>query len=262
MIRVVIADDEPLARRRLQRMLQAEPDVEVAGEAADGEAAIAAVRTLSPDALLLDVQMPRVDGFAVVDALWGKRGAAVRTPRRVPAIVFITAYDEYAVRAFEVQAFDYLLKPFTRERLRAAMARVREQLTGSAADRELRLAALLDDARRQHRVARRLAVKVGARILMLDPAEVDWVQAEGNYARLWLGKTSHLVRCTLGSLEAELDGMRFLRVHRSAIVNMDRIREVHPWFHGDSVLVLHSGARVTLSRTFRQRVRESLGGDW
>jgi len=257
MIRVVIVEDEPLARRRLLRMLRSEPDVEIAGEAADGAAAVAIVRTLAPDALFLDVQMPRMDGFAVLEALCDRREKKLR---RVPAVVFTTAYDQYAVRAFEVRALDYLLKPFTRERLRAAVERIREQLAQSPAEREQRLAALLEDARRQRRLPPRLAVKAGGRTLLLDPAAIDWIQGEGNYARVWLGRTSHLARRTLASLEAELDSAHFLRVHRSAIVNLERIKEVHPWFHGDSVLVLHDGTRVTMSRTFRERVRQSLGG--
>ena len=262
MIRIVIVDDEPLARRRLLRMLRAENDVKIVGEAGDGVAAISTIRAQSPDAVLLDIQMPQSDGFAVVEALWGRRDRGTGSRRQVPAIIFITAYDEYAVRAFEVQALDYLLKPFTRERLRGAMARLRQQLTEPAAERERQLAALLEDARRHQRLAPRLAVKTGSRTLLLDPASVERIEAEGNYARLWQGKTSYLVRRTLASLEAELDRTRFLRVHRSAIVNVECIKEVQPWFHGDAILVLASGARVTLSRTFRENARKTLGGDW
>lgn len=262
MIRIVIVDDEPLARRRLQRLLRSETDVELVGEASDGDAAISVIRKQTPDAVLLDIQMPRADGFAVVDALCGQHGKTTRPPSHLPIIIFVTAYDEYAVRAFEVQALDYLLKPVTRERLRATVSRLRQRLIQPSLERAQQLAAWLEDAKRHHRLVPRLSVKAGGRTLLLDPGTVESIRAEGNYSRLFVGKTSYLVRRTLSSLEHELDDARFLRVHRSALVNAECIREVQPWFHGDAILVLNSGTRVPLSRTFRRSVSRSLGVQW
>ena len=252
MIRVAVVDDEPLARRRILRMLRGVPGVQVVAECRNGEAAVAAIRALRPEVVFLDVQMPGMDGFQVLESL----GAA-----RAPAVVFTTAYDEYALRAFEVQALDYLLKPFTRARFCAVLERVRSELERRGGTADPRLQALLE-AHRREPGAGRLLVKKPGRVLLLDTNDIDWIQAEGNYARLWSGKASHLLRRTLASLESSLDPARFVRVHRSAIVNIERVKEMHPWFRGDCVLVLKDGTRVTLSRTFRQRVRTLLGQDF
>ncbi len=243
-MRVLIVDDEPLARRRIRRLLVAERDLEIAGECGDGAKALAAIAELRPDLLFLDVQMPGQDGFAVLAA----------APRPWPLVIFCTAYDEYAVRAFEVQALDYLLKPFTPRRFAEVVQRARTQWARGG-EVEARLAALLA----QHAPApRRIAVKSKGRTLLLDPADIHYVRAEGNYARIVTANGSHLVRDTMNSLERDLGAPRFVRIHRSVIVQLDRVRELQPWFRGDYVAVLDSGVRLPLSRTFRESVLQRL----
>jgi two-component system, LytTR family, response regulator len=252
-IRALIVDDEPLARRKIRRLLRGAPDVVVAGECGDGAAAAAMVRELAPDLVFLDVQMPGLDGFAVLDAL---------PPTRAPALVFTTAYDEYAARAFEVRALDYLVKPFSRARFDEALRRAREALarpggTGTAPDR--RLAALLEELHAERARPERLLVKEDGRTRLVPVDDIDRIEAAGNYVRVHAGGASHLLRESMAALEPKLDPRRFVRVHRSAIVNVARIREIQPWFRGDLVLILRDGARVTLSRTYRERLREVLG---
>ena len=249
-IRALIVDDEPLARERIRTLLKREPDVELAGEAADGAAAVAAIEKLEPDLVFLDVQMPEADGFAVVEAV----GAL-----RMPPVIFVTAYDKYALRAFDVQALDYLLKPFDRERFQAAMRRARGELErASSGEFNRRLLALLREVRAQRKYAERLVVRSAGRIFFLRCDELDWIEAAGNYLRLYAGKEEHLLRETMGALEARLDPEKFIRVHRSAIVNLDRIREMQPGLQGEYVILLRSGARVTLSRGYRDRLRHLL----
>jgi two-component system LytT family response regulator len=247
-IRALIVDDEPLARGRLRTLLAGEPDVEVVGECGDGLEAVAAVEELSPDLLFLDVQMPALDGFAVLEAL---------DADRLPAVVFVTAHDRYALRAFEVHALDYLLKPFDRDRFRKALGRARAQIAG--AEGGGKLPALLADARARRQPADRLVIKSAGRVFFLRTEEIDWVEAAGNYVRLHCGGDAHLLRETMNGLEARLDGQRFLRVHRSTIVNVDRIRELQAWFHGDYLVILRDGTQLTLSRGYRPRVQERFG---
>jgi two-component system LytT family response regulator len=250
-IRALIVDDEPLARTRLRALLDGEADVEVVGECGDGQAALAAVAELAPDLLFLDVQMPALDGFGLLEALG---------PGRLPAVVFVTAYDRYALRAFEVHALDYLLKPFDRDRFRKALDRARAQLAAAgrgAADP--RLLALLEDTRGARRPLERLVVKSAGRVFFLRTEEIDWIEAAGNYVRLHAGADTHLLRDTMNGLEARLDPQRFLRVHRSTIVNVDRIQELQPWFHGDYLVILRDGTQLTLSRGYRPKVEEHFG---
>jgi two-component system LytT family response regulator len=250
-IRTLIVDDEPLARQRLRTLLQDEPDVEVVGECAGGREAIAAIGRQAPDLVFLDVQMPAPDGFGVIQAVGVER---------MPAVIFVTAYDRYALQAFEVQALDYLLKPFDRDRFRKALGRARAQLERSrAGDLGDRLAALLEDVQGGRKPVERLVIKSGGRVFFLRAAEIDWVEAAGNYLRLHVGREVHLLRETLNGLEARLDPEQFLRIHRSTLVNVERIREIQPLFHGDGVVVLRDGTELPMSRGYRQQLRRFLG---
>ena len=250
-IRVLIIDDEPLARQRIRALLAAEPDVTVVGECDDGQKAVAAIREHRPDLIFLDVHMPELDGFGVLEALSGER---------LPGVIFVTAYDRYALRAFEVHALDYLLKPFNRERFRQALERARGRLRQArpAEVHEL-LHALLADVQTAARGPRRLVVKSDNRIVLVKPEEVDWVEAAGNYVRLYVGKDEHLLRATMEGVEAQLPPRQFVRIHRSTIVNVERIRSLEPGFHGDYVVQLHDGTELPLSRTYRPKLEELLG---
>lgn len=243
-LRALIVDDEALARRRVRRLLAAHPDVQVVGECADGAEALESIRRLRPTLLFLDIQMPEVDGFAVLEAL------AAGT---VPAVVFVTAHDEHALRAFDVHAVDYLLKPIARERFDRALARARREAGTGGPDAGWR--ALLEERRAQ---ATRLALKCDGRLVLVDIARVDWIEADGNYVRLHAGRDTHFVRDTLRALEARLSGRRFVRVHRGTLVNAERIREVHPLPGGEQELVLEDGTRLRASRGYRQRLEEFL----
>jgi len=250
-LRVLIVDDEPLARERIRALLRDAPETEVVGECGDGRRAVAAIRRRKPDLVFLDVQMPELDGFEVLRALG---------PAEMPAVIFVTAYDRYALRAFEVHALDYLLKPFDRERFQRALARARSQLERDRHGAvEKRLLALLEDLQPGRKRLERLVVKEGGRIFFLRADEIDWVEAQGNYARLHVGRETHLVRETMARLEAGLDPKHFARIHRSAIVNLERVREMRPDFHGDYAVVLRDGTRLTLSRNFREKFREFFG---
>jgi two-component system LytT family response regulator len=249
-IRAIIVDDEPLGRERIRTLLREDADVDVVGEAADGRQAIAAVERLRPDLLFLDVQMPEMDGFAVLDAIADKH---------MPAIIFVTAYDRYAVQAFEVHALDYLLKAFDRERFESAVARAKEEIRRSREGiLNERLLTLLEDLESRKQQATRLVIKASGRIFFLPVEEIDWVEAADNYVRIHAAGKEHLMRETLQSLEGRLDPAMFLRVHRSTIVNIDRIRELQPMFHGDYALRLCDGTELTLSRNYRDKLGESL----
>ena len=250
-MRVLIADDEPLARERLCDLLRAEPDVRVE-ECGNGEEAVAAIRALRPDLVFLDVQMPGVDGFGVLERL---------APEDIPLVVFVTAYERHALRAFEVHALDYLLKPFDTDRFAATLRRARLQLAGCGRlDVARALRAMLDE-RHERRPDRAdvLSVRTGPRIVPVRIDEIDWVEAEGNYVRLHRGGTSHLLRETMAALEQTLDGRRFRRIHRSAIVNVERIAELRPWFGKDYKVILRDGTELTLSRSYVDRLPEFVG---
>ncbi|HXG48362.1 MAG TPA: LytTR family DNA-binding domain-containing protein [Methylomirabilota bacterium] len=250
-IRVVFADDEPLARDRLRRLLAQEPDVEIVAECADGVSAVAALREHSPDLALLDVQMPELDGFGVV--------ASLEAARR-PEIIFVTAHDQFALRAFEVHAVDYLLKPFDTERFQAALRRARERIRQKkSGDLNDRLSSLLNEVRSEARSADRLAIKSGGRVLFLKIDDIDWIEAADNYVNLHLGPESHLHRETMSSLESRLPAGRFMRISRSSIVNVDRIKELQPLFHGEYAVILRNGTRLTLSRGYRDNLQQLLG---
>lgn len=249
-IRTLIVDDEPPARRKLRRLLAYENDVEIVGECADGSAAVALIEQQKPDLVFLDVQMPELDGLDVVYAI----GA-----NQMPLVVFITAYDGYAIKAFEVSALDYILKPFSRERLQAAVARCRAQLGHSRApDIERRLNALLDEMAPRRQWSRRLILKSEGRIYFLKAAEIEWIEAAHNYALLHVGGKSHLLRETMDSLESRLDPDLFVRIHRSTMVNIERVQEIHPWARGEHAVILADGTRLALSRRYYERLRQRL----
>ncbi|UWX03610.1 response regulator [Pseudoxanthomonas sp. NC8] len=243
-IRVLIVDDEPVARRGLVRLLRQEPDIEVVGECGDGGSAIAAIGALSPDLVFLDVQMPELDGFAVIEAIGGNR---------MPAVVFVTAFDQHAVRAFDAQAIDYVLKPVDPERFHRAMQRARSRLShpDDGFVRQVAEALKLIDRGELRNYPTRLAIRSEGRVRLLDIDEVDRILAAGNYAEIHAGTRQHLLRETMNSLEARLDPQRFVRVSRAAIVSIARIREVQPLFNGDFVVLLKDGAQVNGSRRYR-----------
>jgi two-component system LytT family response regulator len=243
-IRVLVADDEPLARRGVRQLLAPHADMTVAGESRNGPETLRALDVLAPDLLFLDVQMPEMDGFEVLRA----HGA-----ERIPAVVFVTAHDEFAVRAFEAHALDYLVKPLKAERFEAALHCVRERLQMmEAVDRAARLTALLaaDRAQREKSGVERLMVSTAASELVIPVADIDWISADDYYACLHVGARDHLLRESLSSLEARLDRRRFARIHRSAIVQLDRVRELRNTLQGDEVL-LRNGSRVPVSRRKR-----------
>jgi two-component system LytT family response regulator len=251
-IRTLIVDDEPLARERIRTLLEAEVDVEIVGECGDGRSAAAAILEREPDLVFLDVQMPEMDGFAALQAVGG---------RTAPVIVFVTAYDEYALKAFEVHALDYLLKPFDRARFLSALRRAKKRLR---ADRDGELAegieSLLEEVRAsgRDRWLDQLVVKSRGRIFFVRTEELERVTAAGNYVELHVGGESHLIRGTMKGLERRLDPSRFARVHRSHIVNLRRIREIHPWFNGDYRIVLAGGDEITTGAAYRERMRRLL----
>jgi two-component system LytT family response regulator len=262
-LRVLIVDDEPLARARLRELLSDEDDIEIVAEYTNGAAAVTGIERDQPDLVLLDIQMPEIDGFGVVRAIG---------PDRMPAVVFVTASDAHAVRAFEVHAVDYVLKPVDRDRLLEAVARTRSRVFATperGQDRDIRerLAALVAEVSAAvvsgavgvapPGVAR-LAVKGDGRVVFVRTADVDWVEAMDNYVRLHVGREKHLMRETLSHLEQRLPSQSFLRVHRSTIVNVDRIREVQPWFAGDYVLILADGTKLTTGRRYRSAVQALL----
>ena len=250
-VRALIADDEPLARERLRMLLSAEPDVEIVAECRNGADAIAAIQRLRPDLVFLDVQMPNGSGFEVIAAV----GAA-----RMPPVIFVTAYDQYALRAFDVHALDYLLKPFDRQRFEQALARARQQIERVAAgDLERRLLELVQDLRPAAQRPERFVIKSGGRVFFVRADEIDWIEAAGNYVKLHVGTDTHLLRETMTALEAQLDPDLFFRIHRSHIVNIERIKELQPWFNGEYVVFLRNGARLTLSRGYREKLQDRIG---
>ena len=242
MIRVVIADDEPLARERVRELLAQRSDVTIAGEARDGEEALRLIHETAPDLLLLDVQMPALDGFEVLAAL---------DPDRTPAVVFITAFDEYAVRAFEVRALDYLVKPFHRARFHEAVDRAIAKPPAADAIRELL-------AHVQRPWLTRFVVRSADAIYFVKSADVSWIESAGNYVKLHAGGGEHIVRTSLRELEKRLDPAGFVRVHRSAVVNLDAIKKLEPYFHGEFVITLKDGSRLTSSRSYSAKLRELL----
>jgi two-component system, LytTR family, response regulator len=251
MISVLVVDDEPPARRRILSLLAEQPDLEVVGECGNGREAIAAILELRPDLVFLDVQMPEVNGFDVIETIG---------PAAMPVVVFATAYDEFALRAFDAHALDYLLKPFDQERFERTLERVRFELRRVRADGEdERLRALVRALRGEGARLERLPVRVGQRTRLIALDDVDYMEARSNYVRLHVGERSYLVRDTLSGLEARLDRERFLRIHRSLIVNRERVEEVESLFAGEYVLYLRGGVRLTSGRTYRAALEVAFG---
>ncbi|MFN0057534.1 MAG: LytR/AlgR family response regulator transcription factor [Planctomycetota bacterium] len=255
-IKVLVVDDEPLARERIRTLLAGEADFEIVAECSNGLEALEAIKELGVDVVFLDIQMPEMDGFAVLEQL---------EVDELPLVVFVTAHDDYALKAFEVHALDFLLKPFDRERFLATLARVRGHVARGKADladhaqvRE-RVMALLEQLPSRQRFRDRIVVKSEGRVIFIGVDEIDWIEAAGNYARLHVGGDGHLIRETMIGLERKLDPQKYVRIHRSAIVNVGRIREMQPLFHGEYLVVLDSGAQLTLSRGYRENLQKILG---
>ena len=245
-MKVLIVDDEPLACERLRTILSNEAGIEVVGERHDGKSAVEAIRKLAPDLVFLDVQMPEMDGFAVLEQL---------DPAHMPVIIFVTAFDQYAIKAFEVAALDYLLKPFDRERFANALARGRVEYERRGPNGvHARLLSALSEWKQRKQHVERLVIRSGGRVFFLRADEVDCIEAAGNYVRLHAGKDEYLHRETMANIEKALDPERFARVHRSWIVNVDRVKVLEPMFRGDYMVVLRNGRRVTMSKAYRDRL--------
>src|ERR1044072_6468898 len=256
-IKTLIVDDEPLARRNLRLLLAKDPQIEILDECRNGGEAVKAINALPPDLMFLDIQMPEMDGFDV---------RAQVGPEQIQAIIFVTAFDQYALKAFEVHALDYLLKPFDDERFARAIERAKSQIAASEIDKlSQRLLALLEDRKSERKGSEeqqtyltRLMIKTSTRMRLLRVIEISFIQADGNYAKLHAGRKTHLPREKMNDLEGRLDPARFVRIHRSIIVNLERIKEMHPHFNGDYVVVLEDGQQLRLSRTRREQLEARL----
>ena len=250
-IRAAIVDDEPLARRRIRNLLREAPDVKVIAEYANGRDAIESFGESPPDLLFLDIQMPEIDGFDVLQAI----GVGC-----VPAVIFVTAYDQFALRAFEAHALDYLLKPFDDERFGAALERARGRIRQQQrSDLDRRLQALLENVRGEQGYLRRLVVPSGHRSIFIRTEQIDWIEAEGNYIRLHVGSRAYLLRENLTRITSALDPATFCRIHRSTTVNIDRIQAVESLFHGEYLVVLHDGTKLTSGRSYRRSLHALMG---
>lgn len=256
-IKTIIVDDEPLARRNLRLLLESDPQIEILGECRNGKEAVKAIESMRPDLIFLDIQMPEMDGFDVLERVGAEH---------VQAIVFVTAFDQYALKAFEVHALDYLLKPYDDLRFTQALQRAKSQIeTREITKVSKRLLALLEEresqklsSTRRTTYLTRLMIKLANRVVLLRVDEIDWIEADGNYAKLHVGKKAHLLREKMQDLETQLDPERFVRIHRSIIVNLERIKELHPHFNGDYIVVLEDGSQLKLSRSRRENLESRL----
>jgi two-component system, LytTR family, response regulator len=250
-IRILIVDDESPARAKLRRLVSTEPDVEVAGEAGNGHEAIEAIGRLQPDLVFLDVQMPGFDGFEVVEVIGTEQ---------MPVTVFASAFDQYALRAFEAHALDYLLKPFDAERFRQMLERARTQVRqrrSGAIDR--RLLDMLRETRPTSKYLDRIMIRKRTMSVLVRAREIDWIEAADNYVELHVGKETHLMRVTMGWIQERLDPELFVRIHRSCILNVDRIQKMEPLFQGEYQFTLRDGTKLTSSRGYRDQLREFFG---
>ena len=245
-IRVAIVDDEQPARSRLKGLLAKDPEIDIVAICSDGFEAVHSIRKLAPDLVYLDVQMPEKNGFQVIEEIGADR---------MPSVIFVTAYDQYAIQAFDVSALDYLLKPFDEERFVAATERaknrVKARTKAGASDEMLQL---LREWKRQPNYLERIALNADGRVTLLKVEEIDWLSAEKNYVRVHKGKSSWTIRETLNNIESQLDPKRFARIHRSTIVNLDKIREIEHLFHGGYRVVMNEGTHLTISRRYRDRI--------
>lgn len=245
-IRTLIVDDEALARERIRQLLQNEAEIEIIGECAEGQAAVAAIRKEKPDLVFLDIQMPELDGFGILEAI-GTESA--------PVIVFVTAHDQFALKAFEVHAVDYLLKPFDRERFQTALRHALGQVKNREGDLVARrLSAVIAELKAPAKAADRLAIKSNGRIFFVKVDDINWLDAAHNYVELHVGKESHLLRQTVEAIEARLPAEKFVRISRSVIVNTERVKQLQPLFHGEYAVILADGTRLTLSRRYRDKL--------
>jgi two-component system LytT family response regulator len=242
----LLVDDEPLAREGLRMLLSRDPDVADIGEAKNGREAVEAIRAVHPDLVFLDVQMPEMDGFAVVQEV----------AEQMPAVVFVTAHDKYAIQAFEINAIDYLLKPVTEERFVKALARAKGRLESRPTDEASRqILSLLETIASPQRALKRLAVRSAGKTVFVDIEEIDWMEAAENYVQLHTGRAEHLLHVTMNALEKSLDPELFLRIHRSVIVNVRRIKELQPVMHGEYVITLSNGVRLQSGRMYNEKLR-------
>jgi two-component system LytT family response regulator len=250
-IRALIADDEALARKFIRRLLKDAHDFEIVGECSNGKEAVAMIRKQNPDLVFLDVQMPEMDGFAVLESIGIER---------LPQIIFTTAYEQYAIRAFELHALDYLLKPFDQARFKDAIKYARERFRSEREnDDRTQISAMLENIKNKPQYLDRLIIKSGGRITFLRTDDINWVQADDKYVHLHTSNARPMVRQTLSAMEAQLDPKKFRRVHRSAIVNVEQIKELQPLFSGEYSILLHDGTKLTLSRNYRDKLFERLG---
>ncbi len=250
-IRALIADDEALARKFVRRMLKDDHEVEIVGECSNGKEAVAMIRKQKPDVVFLDVQMPEMDGFAVLESLGVDQ---------LPEIIFTTAYEQYAIRAFELHALDYLLKPFDQARFKDAIKHAKERLRSQRQkDGRLQMSVLLESIKNKPQHLDRLVIKAGGRITFLSTDEINWIEADDKYVHLHTAKISPMVRQTLSAMETQLDPRKFRRIHRSVIVNVERIRELQPLFSGEYSILLEDGTKLTLSRNYKDKLFELLG---
>jgi two-component system, LytTR family, response regulator len=250
-IRALVVDDEPLARAMIREMLENDSEAEIVGECVNGREAVEAIKSFAPDVVFLDIQMPEIGGFEVLESL---------DPKAHPYVIFVTAYDQYAVRAFEVHALDYLLKPFDRERFEGAWQRAKSKIRVDRTNRrDQDIIALLEELKAGPRYLERLVIKNGGRVFFLHVQDVHCIEAEGNYVRVYDHQKGYLLRETISSLEEQLDPKQFLRIHRSAIVKIDRIKEMQPWFHGEYRIIMENGKQLALSRNYRSNLQEAVG---
>jgi len=247
-IRALVADDEAFARQRILQLLQREPDFKVVSECAHGGEAVEAIREFKPDVVFLDIQMPELDGFGVLEAIG---------PDKMPMTIFATAFDQHAIHAFEVHAVDYLLKPIDPDRMAKALDRVRAMRRSSTPNSFLlQLESLLATVNQSDAHLTRFLVKKDEHHVIVKAVDIQWIEAENNHIRLHVEGTSHLLRMSMAALLSRLDPKQFRRIHRSSIVNLDQIHEVHPWFNGDHVVIMKDGTRLTMSRTYHDQLKE------
>jgi two-component system LytT family response regulator len=251
-IKTIIVDDVELARERV-RMLLDDPEIEIIAECENGSQAIEAIKNLQPDLVFLDIQMPKIDGFEVIEIIGVEK---------MPAVIFVTAYDEFALRAFEINALDYLLKPFDGERLKKALARAKREIKKQEGSTEIEenLRRLLQEVKTETRYLKRIPIKSARGTTLLLTGEIDWIASAGHYLEIHSGRETHLIREKLSIIETRLDPQEFMRVHRSTIVNLNRIKSLHPLFNGDQLIILKDGTELNLSRTYHEKLMQRLTG--
>ncbi|MEX1138331.1 MAG: LytTR family transcriptional regulator DNA-binding domain-containing protein [Bacteroidota bacterium] len=247
-IRTLIVDDEQLARERLLSLLEGDPDIDIIGECSSGKEAVAAIKTESPDLVFLDVQMPEGDGFEVLESI---------DFHTMPIVVFVTAYDQYAIQAFDVHALDYLLKPFDQSRFERALIRAKSEVVlRNNTNVNQKLLSMLEHIESHKKNLDRILVKSSGKVFFMKFDEIDWVESAGNYVKLHVGTESHLLRETMSEMERKLGNDKFVRIHRTVIVNLDRIKELQPWFNGEYIVILNNGTKLTASRGYKKKLSE------